>query len=188
MSAALLVVDLQTNLLAVMPGREQLLKRASLAISASRLFALPVYVTEQVPEKLGPTDPALAELLAGQAKVFPKTAFSALRAPGLLESLREANIRHLLVTGIETPVCVYQTALDARREGFDVTLLSDAIGQRREADADACLRFLSSRADVSLLPVETVFYSILGDATHPAFRDFTKLVKQAQAEPAQGKG
>ncbi len=179
MSVALLIVDLQTNLLAVIPDREQLLQRAGLAIGAAQLLRIPIYVTEQVPEKLGPTDPALTGPLGGAARVFPKTSFSALKAAGLLETLREAGVRHLLLTGIETPVCLYQTALDARREGFDVTLLGDAIGQRREADAAQCLRFLSERADVAVLPVESVFYSILGDARHPAFREFTKLVKAA---------
>lgn len=171
---ALLVVDMQERLLPSIPSSEQLLNRVSLAIASALLLKIPIYFTEQVPDKLGPTHPTLLNLAGSSASVFAKTAFSALEAEGLSSVL---NCEHILITGIETPICIYQTAIQARREGFLVTLLADAMSCRRAGDAAAVITALS-QANCHHLPVETVFYSLLGDAQHPDFRDYTALVKQ----------
>jgi tRNA A37 threonylcarbamoyladenosine synthetase subunit TsaC/SUA5/YrdC len=68
--------------------------------------------------------------------------------------------------------------MDALREGMGVTILSDAVTGRRADDGQACLEALRA-AGAHVLPTETVFYALLGDATHPQFRSFTELVKQA---------
>ena len=88
------------------------------------------------------------------------------------------QVSQLLICGLEIPVCVYQTAMDALREGMGVTILSDAVTGRRSEDGRACLEALRA-AGAHVLPTETVFYAMVGDATHPQFRAFTDLVKQA---------
>jgi nicotinamidase-related amidase len=175
---ALLVVDVQPTFLKVMPAPDVFLRRCRLAVGAAGLLGLPVYFTEQVPAKLGPTHPDLLEAAGEQRAVFGKTAFSALAAPGLAEGLRKAGIVHLLVCGLEGPVCVHQTAVEALRSELGVTLLADAVTGRRAEDTQACFAALR-HAGAQVLPVETVFYSLLGDATDPRFRAFTELVKQA---------
>lgn len=178
----LLAVDLQPAFLDVIPGGARTLRRAAFAVAAAQGLALPVAFTEQVPAKLGPTAPALLALAPG-APVFAKETFSALADDAIRTALlEERRIDHLLLCGIETPICIHQTALDARRAGLEVTLLSDAIGARRTDDAEVCLAALRA-AGVHVIPAETVFYSLLGSARHPFFRDFTKLVK-THAEPA----
>lgn len=178
--AALLVVDVQPSFLRVMPAGEACLRRCRLAVGAARLLGLPVFFTEQVPVKLGPTHPDLL-LAAGEGpRVFGKTAFSAFGAPGLTEALREAGITHLLIAGLEGPVCVHQTAVAALRADFGVTLLADAITERRPEDGAVSLASLR-HGGATVLPVETVFYALLGDAAEPRFRAFTELVKLAQA-------
>lgn len=175
--AALLVVDLQDRLLGMLsPERAGVVKaRAALAIAAARGLGIPVYFTEQVPEKLGPTSVEL-RALAPEARVWAKETFSAVGHVPLADTLKAEGVEHLLVAGIETPVCVYQTALGALAEGWQVTVLADAIGGRRQADHEACVAALRA-AGVHVLPVETVFYALLHDAGHPFFRSFTQLVK-----------
>src|SRR5690606_1291286 len=112
--------------------------------------------------------------------IFPKTSFSALQAPGLREVLANAKIDHLILAGLETPICVYQTAIEATNDDFSVTLLSDCLGARRENDARAVLASLA-QIGCHVLPSETVFYSILSDSEHPAFREYTALVKKYSA-------
>ena len=177
--AALLAVDLQDSLLGALPAAaaRALRARASLAISAAAGLGIPVLFTEQVPENLGPTAPALRKL-APAAPVFAKTTFSAVADPAVLAALREQNIEHLLLIGLETPICVYQTALGALAEGFQVTVLSDAIGARRADDHEACLSALR-HAGVHVLPTETVLYALLHDAGHPFFRTLVGLVKSS---------
>ena len=175
---ALLVIDVQPTFLKAMRDGQGCLRRCLLAAAAARLLGVPVLFTEQVPAKLGPTHPDLL-LAAGESRaVFGKTAFSAFGAPGLAEALRKAQVSQLLICGLEIPVCVYQTAMAALREGMGVTILSDAVEARRPEDAVTCLEMLRS-AGAHILPTETVFYAMIGDATHPQFRAYTELVKQA---------
>jgi len=172
---ALLLVDWQAAFTDHMPTGAHAARRAELAAGAAQLLNMPVAITEHVPDKLGETMPSI-RAAAPEAPVFAKTAFSALGAEGLIPWLRERNAQHLLLTGLESSICIYQTAVQAMAEEFDVTLLSDAITQRRDQDrldAFATLR----NAGAHILPVETVFYSLFSDSVHPQFRAFTKLVK-----------
>jgi nicotinamidase-related amidase len=82
-----------------------------------------------------------------------------------------------LICGLEGPVCVYQTAVDALRQEMGVTLLADAITARRPADQETCFAMLRHHG-VTILPVESVFYAMVRDAQAPHFRTFTELVKQ----------
>ena len=176
--AALLVVDVQPTFLKGIADGEACLRRCLLAAAAARLLGVPVLFTEQVPAKLGPTHPDLL-LASGEGRaVFGKTAFSAFGAPGLVEAFGKMQVSQLLICGLEIPVCVYQTAMDALREGMGVTILSDAVTGRRPGDGRACLEALRATG-AHILPTETVFYAMVGDATHPQFRAFTELVKQA---------
>ena len=177
--AALLAVDLQSSLLGALPAAtaRELRARAGLALAAATGLRIPVLFSEQVPAKLGPTDPELRKL-APAAPVFGKNCFSAVSDPHLLTALRDRKVEHLLLLGLETPICIYQTALDALAEHFQVTILADAVAARRADDHAACLAALRHNG-VHVLPVETVFYALLHDASHPHFKTFTALVKQA---------
>jgi len=174
---ALVVIDLQAPFLKAVAEGDTLVQRCSFAIEAANILDIPVIVTEQVPEKLGGTIDSVKELL-NNAKIFAKNAFSSFGAEGLPEWLAENGVEALLVCGLETPICVYQTVRDSLRNEMNVTLLTDAVSCRRIQDQEDILSFIESRTNASLLPSETVFYSLLGEATHPRFREFTALVKK----------
>jgi isochorismate hydrolase len=150
-------------------------RRCSFAIQAGIGLGLQVAFTEQVPQKLGGTLPALLQLVPTPT-VFSKTTFSALADSVVRESMISRGIEHVLLCGIETSVCVHQTALDALAAGMQVTLLSDCVAARRPDDARVCIEALV-RAGVHVLPSETIFYSLLHDVKHPFFRPYTQLVK-----------
>jgi len=178
MPAALLVIDAQPPFLAAVHGGDAVRRRCRLAVAAAQLLGLPVLFTEQVPAKLGGTDPELLAAAGEPSAVFAKSAFSSLAADGLRERLVALGVDHLLLVGVEGPVCVYQTATEAMGEGLGVTLLSDAIGARRPDDQAVVLSALR-HAGAHVLPVETVLYAMLGGADHPQFKAFTALVKSA---------
>ncbi|MEY4798486.1 MAG: hypothetical protein RI978_787 [Verrucomicrobiota bacterium] len=174
---ALLVVDVQPTFLKALPDAEAFLRRCALAVGAARLLGIPVFFTEQVPAKLGGTHPDLLQAAGPDAVVVSKTAFSALAGDELATALSSQGINNLLICGLEGPVCVYQTAVDALRQEMGVTLLADAITARRPADQETCFAMLRSHG-VTILPVESVFYAMVRDAQSPHFRAFTELVKQ----------
>ncbi|HTO04270.1 MAG TPA: isochorismatase family protein [Opitutus sp.] len=171
----LLCIDLQPVFLQVMAESESIQRRCAFAIQAATGLGLSIVFTEQVPHKLGGTSPALIDLVTSPI-VFAKNTFSALADPVIREAILFRNPEHVLVCGIETSVCVHQTALDALAAGLQVTLLSDCVGARRPDDARTCIDALI-RAGVHVLPSETVFYSLLRDVNHPFFRGYTQLVK-----------
>ena len=172
----LLCIDLQPVFLRAVADGARVQRRGEFAVAAAVALGLPVAFTEQVPQKLGGTAPELTAL-APAAPVFGKTTFSALADEGIREALlHRGKIEHLLLCGLETPICVYQTAIAALAAGLHVTLLSDAVGARRTEDATACLTALR-HAGAHVLPSETVFYALLHDVQHPFFKAYTQLVK-----------
>jgi nicotinamidase-related amidase len=176
--ALLLCLDLQPVFLRTVGNGVRVQRRCAFAVAAAHGLGMPIAFTEQAPGKLGGTEPSLLEL-AGSPGVHAKDTFSAL-APG--SAVRGAltggrNIEHLILCGLETPICVFQTSVDALQAGIAVTVLADCVGARREADARACLEALA-RNGAHVLPAETVFYSILGGSSHEFFRAYTELVKK----------
>jgi isochorismate hydrolase len=172
----LLLIDFQDVFLKAIPDRERLLQRTTFALKAAELLGVSVAATEQLPEKLGATTTTLSDVWGSNTPVFEKSAFSALEAAGLHRWIESNQIEHLLIAGIETSICVYQTAIQALGEDIGVTLLSDCISERRADDREPVLEQLLS-IDAHVLPSETIFYSLLGSADHPKFREFTQLVK-----------
>jgi nicotinamidase-related amidase len=172
----LLCVDMQPKFIAAVQIGLRVRRRCEFAVAAATGLGMPVAFTEQVPQKLGNTAPELLDL-APQASVWGKNTFSALADDGIRDAvLRQRDVEHILLCGIETPVCIYQTAIAALSEGLQITVLSDAVGARRDDDARTCLDALQ-REGVHVLPAETVFYSLLHDVGHPFFRGYTTLVK-----------
>lgn len=172
----LLCVDMQPVFLKAIPGSDRVMRRCEFAITAALGVGVPVAFTEQVPQKLGGTAPELISL-ALRAPVWGKNTFSALADDGIRDDLlRRRDTQHLILCGIETAVCIYQTAAAAVAEGMQVTVLGDAVGGRRPEDGYVCLAALA-RLGVQVLPAETVFYTLLRDVGHPYFRAFTQLVK-----------
>lgn len=174
-SLLLLCIDMQPVFVRAVAEGATVQRRCAFAIQAAAGLGVPVAFTEQVPQKLGPTAPELTALVP-QPVVWGKSTFSALADDGIREAITTRGIEHLLLCGIETPVCVYQTALAALAAGLQVTLLSDCVGARRPDDAHVCLDALV-RAGVHVLPSEAVFYALLNDVKHPFFKAYTQLVK-----------
>ncbi len=174
--ALLLCLDMQPAFLKVIPESEALVRRCAFAVQAAQGLGLRVAFTEQAPQKIGGTLTDLIEPLK-KPVIYGKTTFSALADDGIADAIRAEDVEHLILCGLETPICVYQTALDAVNANLQVTVLSDAVGARRGADAEVVLRALT-RHGVYVLPSETVFYSLLQGSQHAFFKGYTELVKK----------
>lgn len=170
--AALLVIDVQERLVAAMPGpaAERLVARTVAAIKGARALGLPIAVTEQYPKGLGPTVPVVAGALEGVRPV-EKVEFSAA-LPAVLTALR--NRTQVLVVGMETHVCVYQTVRDLGGRGMSPFLCADAVLSRHETDLRAGVD-LCREAGAVVTTVEGALFDLLGRAGTAEF----KLVSQA---------
>lgn len=174
----LVCVDMQPVFVNAVTDGARVQKRCEFAVAAAQGLGLPIVFTEQVPEKLGPTAPAL-RALAPDSPALGKQTFSALADDAIHNLIiADTDAQHLLLCGVETSVCVYQTAIAALARDLEVTILSDCVGARRPDDARACLEALA-RSGAHILPAETVFYALLHDTRHPFFKAYTQLVKSA---------
>lgn len=179
----LLIVDAQAGLARAVQDAGSRIARLRLLLHAAAVLEVPVIVSEQYPKGLGPTDPRLLPLPAAAA-VLPKLAFSCWREPALRAVLEGAGRRQIVVTGMETHVCVLQTALDLQKAGFAVHLAADAAGSRREEDRALALARLRDQG-VSIVTAEMVVFEWLERAEGPAFKTLIPAIKALiPADPA----
>ncbi len=170
-------MDIQPKLLASLGTEKEqdLVKSLVFALQAFQSIELPTLVTEQAPDKLGETISPIRDELRG-GKVIEKTTFSAFGCDLFCDYLSHHKVDHILLSGIETSICVYLTALDARARDVGVTVITDCIASRRDEDGKYALEELG-RAGVHLLGIESVLYSIIGSSEHPKFREVSSLVR-----------
>lgn len=172
-NSVLLVIDVQDKLLAKMPGAAALVRNVAFLLDAAKLHDVPARATEQYPKGLGPTTEEIARRLPGPAAA--KTAFSCCGAGTLLEELEMLQRPNVVVAGMETHVCVLQTALDLLDAGLHVFLPVDAVAARFDADHAAAVRRLEAAGAVPVT-AETVAFEWTKDASHPQFKAVSQLV------------
>jgi nicotinamidase-related amidase len=172
-----LAVDLQERLAAAMEpeAMEAVARKASIVLEAARLMGVPVVATEQYPRGLGPTLTPVREAL-GDLRPIEKTAFSCHRVAAVRDALAAHGPRTVVVLGMETHVCVWQTVRDLLRQGLPVAVLTDAVLSRAAADRRVGLR-LAKQAGATLLSSETLLFDWLGDAASEHFKAVSRLVK-----------
>jgi len=171
---ALLVVDVQEKLIHLIEQQETIVWNIRRLLDAAEILDLFVAATEQYPQGLGQTVGGLSNLLG---EISEKTAFSCARVPGLLASFSEREIRKLLLVGIETHVCIEQTALDMLSTGLGVYVAVDAVGSRNTLDRDIALRRMETAGAV-LTTTEAVLFEWCEIAGTPEFKRISALVRE----------
>lgn len=171
----LLVVDLQQRLAPAISGRDAVEARVATLIRGARRVGVPVRASEQYPQGLGPTVPAIAALL-DDVERLPKRAFSCAAEPDFLAALGGLGRSQVVICGMEAHVCVLQTALGLSAAGFSVFAVADAMGSRDPANREIALRRL---AGAGVVPVtsEMVLFEWLGDCDNAAFKDLLGLIR-----------
>jgi nicotinamidase-related amidase len=172
---AVMLIDVQESLLTGIKNKNELLNALNILIQSTNFFNLPLFVTEQVPNKLGPTAQSLVAELSNIQSIA-KSSFSIFGCAEIREKLFNKKISHLILAGIETPICIYLSAIDALKSGLEVTILSDCIGARRTDDESIVLSKLQ-HAGCHILPLESFLYGYMGTAEHPSFREISKLIR-----------
>lgn len=173
--ALLAVIDVQEKLFAAMDQQEKMVKHIGLLIRTAQRLHLPIVVTEQYPEGLGPTIPALKEFL-GEEEPFAKLAFSCWRAEPFWVRLTELGKKTVILTGMEAHICVLQTALDLLQAGFSVHIPLDAVCSRRKENWKVALEQLQMAGAV-ITCAETVAFELLREAGTEDFKALSKLFR-----------
>ncbi len=174
-NAQLLVVDVQGRLAQLMHESETMIAQIRRLIRAVRVLDLPVVWVEQLPEKLGPTVPEVAAAMDGLTPLS-KSSFGCCGDEAVMRNIESSGRRQILLCGIETHVCVWQTARELRHSDYDVHLIADASSSRSVLNRDIAWRRMEA-IGVTLSCVEMVLFEMMRDADHPRFRDVSRLLK-----------
>jgi nicotinamidase-related amidase len=172
--SVLLIVDIQARLAPAVAGAEAVIARARILLEAAARLGVPVVASEQYPQGLGHTDARLA--LPEGAAVFPKTAFSAAADPAIAAHLRGLGRRQVVLCGMETHVCVLQTALGLKGSGWEVAVAADAVGSRHPERKRLGLERLRANG-VEVVDSEMVVFEWLGAAGTAEFRELSRLIR-----------
>jgi nicotinamidase-related amidase len=173
---ALIVVDAQPTLLQSIFEAEKLLARVEFIAKIAALLEIPVIASEQAPAKLGPLEPRIAPYVSGSP--IAKTSFGCCESPEFMAELRRLPFSQLIVVGVETHICVSQTAIGLHDHGYEVAVCPDAVGSRT---LEMHKLGMERIRDAGIAPIHTegVAYEWLGSSEHPKFREALKLIKDA---------
>ena len=174
--AALAVIDIQEGFRDAIPDFPILASRASTAVQGSLILGMPVLVTEQYPKGLGHTAEEIRMVLPDDFETVEKTAFSSCGASQFVDTLNELKVKQVVICGLETHVCVSQTAHDLLDRGFEVHILSDCVSSRFEYNRLAGMsKMIRSGAIES--SIEMAFFELMRDAKHEHFKEIQALIK-----------
>ena len=173
LDTGLLVIDVQEKLLPFIPDAKALVGNVAFLIEAARLLDMTVQATEQYPRGLGPTVPELAAKLPTRPD---KTSFSSCGVASIVETFHREARPKVVLCGMETHVCVLNTALDLLALDFRVYVAVDAVSARYRVDHEVALRRLE-RLGVTLTTAEGCVFEWIGGASHPRFKEISRLVQ-----------
>lgn len=174
-NAVLVVIDVQEKLFPLISDGEKILENMRKLIQFARIISMPIVLTEQYPKGLGPTIPEIRDLIPNIQPV-EKVEFSCFGSEEFREIIKRLNAKSLIIVGIETHICVMQTAIEGVKEGFKVCVVSDATSSRNPEDKSAALERLRDN-DIIVASTEMLIYELLKRAGTQEFREALKLIK-----------
>jgi len=168
------IIDVQEKLLPAIQDAAAVEDNVSRLVRGAAVLDVPVVFTEQNPAGLGPTVATVAADLTGAP--VTKMAFSCCGEPAFIEAVRATGRKQILLAGIETHVCVYQTARDLLAGGYDVSIAADAVGSRTAANRSVGLERMQ-QLGAQIVSVEMALFELLKVAEGGTFKAMLKIVK-----------
>ena len=175
-SAALVVVDIQEAFRSAIPDFATIAMRATTVVRGFQTLDLPFFVTEQYPKGLGPTAEEIRLVLPDGFEMIEKSTFSSCGPVDLVEQLKSAGTKQVVLCGLETHVCVNQTAHDLLELGFEVHLLTDCVSSRFEYDRRAGIAKMQFSGVVPS-SIEMALFELMRDSRHENFKEIQDLIK-----------
>ena len=174
-TTALVVIDVQGKLAQIMHDRDRLFKSLQQMVKGAQALDLPILWLEQNPQGLGRSIDELLELLDSETPI-EKTSFSCCGSEEFVKALEATGCKQVLLTGIETHICVYQTAADLIARGYDVEVVADAVSSRTSDNKAIGLQKIRDYGG-QVTCVETALFEMLKHAKAPEFKAILKAIK-----------
>ncbi|MCD6171305.1 MAG: isochorismatase family protein [Thermoplasmata archaeon] len=165
---ALVVIDFQERMIKHIHGAESITKNTDKLIRAFKILGMPIIYTEQI---------NLGKIIFDAEKPIKKKTFSCYGNKKFIETLKKINCRRILLVGIETHICVLQTAIDLITNGYDVFIATDCTGSRKEYDKIIAIERIKQEG-IKLATAEAIIYEILESSEAKEFKEILKIVKE----------
>ena len=170
---ALLIIDVQKKILRAIYKKDSITKNIKKLIDAYQILEENIFISEQNPLKLGVTIPELLPI--GGFRKIEKMEFSLAKLEEFLKELKEKKITNLIVCGIETHICIQQTVLECLQKGFEVILVSNAMGSRNREDHEIALQRMMHSGAI-LTTTESIIFELCKTANRKEFKEIRNII------------
>lgn len=174
--SALVIIDIQDRLVQASKYGLEIAQNMSKVSKAASILGIPTIVTEQYPAGLGTTVTQLQETFTENTFITEKTSFSAMLEPAFKEKIESLGKKQIIIGGIETHICVLQTAADLISAGYEVYVIKDACASRNKKEYKTGLELLKQYG-AKITCVEITLFEWLKSAKHPNFKEVQMLIK-----------
>lgn len=177
--SVLVIIDIQDRLVLASKYGTEVAENMTKMAKAANILSIPTVITEQYPKGLGNTVPMLKVAISPDSFVTEKSAFSAMLEPEFaqkIQDLKAQGKKQIIIGGIETHICVLQTATDLMKEGFEVYVVKDTCASRHKDEYKAGLELLKQYG-AKITCVEIALFELLKTSKHPNFKDVQALIK-----------
>lgn len=171
-----LVIDFQERLIPVIDNNEELLHNTEILLRGLRILNIPLLVTQQYTKGIGMTVPRLTAAIGEEFTYYDKLAFSCVEDETIYQKIKASGKQNIIICGIEAHICVLQTVIDLKERGYQVILVEDCIGSRREKDRQVGIqRAIAEGAFPATY--ESILFELTGKAGNEVFKQISKLIK-----------
>lgn len=172
---AAVIIDIQERIFPAIDGHEKLAGKVMMLIEGLKVLGVHIIVTEQYVKGLGPTIPAIAEKIEGINRI-EKASFSCCDEPGFMMELASSGKEFVIIAGIESHVCVLQTAIDLQQSGYHPVVVEDCVSSRNPNDKRMAIERMRKEG-VILTTSEAILFELLRYSGGETFKAVSRLVK-----------
>lgn len=174
-NSLLLVIDIQERLVASL-DKDVIVSKVGKLVDAANILDVPVVLSEQYPKGLGHTVPTISGKLKPETPIVEKCSFSLLREEGFLDKIKAYGKKQIVICGIETHICVHQTAAELMDAGFEVFVAKDACASRNKYEFKQGIEAMHNNG-AKISCVEIILFEWLRSAKNPKFKEVQALIK-----------
>ncbi|MGF1723486.1 hydrolase [Photobacterium nomapromontoriensis] len=174
-NTALVIIDVQGKLAQIMANYGALFQKLETMVKGAKILEMPIIWVEQLPHKLGPTIPQIADQLSHITPIA-KNSFSCYRDEQFVTALQQTGCKNVVVVGIEAHICVYQTVQQLLDNGYHVEVVSDAISSRELSNKHIALNKMQ-QAGAAITSTEMVLFELQEVAEGERFKQILTIIK-----------
>ncbi|MDR0611851.1 MAG: hydrolase [Planctomycetaceae bacterium] len=186
-NSLLFVVDIQERLMPAINKGDTVIFNTRRLLDSAHLLGIPIIISEQYPKGLGATVNELTPAIPQTTPIIAKKSFSVCAVEEIRKELEKYPVSKIVLCGVETHVCILQSAFDLLAMGQEVVLIADAVGSRFPIDHEIAIRRLESFG-VTLATAESVIFEWCGTSEHPLFKNISRLAKEKNGNSEQDAG